>query len=76
MCLSIAYVVVLYHAKTTRVISHNGAEFTSNAILGSAAERRIAWQYMAPCKPMQNGFIETFNGRLGDELRNETLFST
>ena len=39
------------------VISDNGTEFTSNAILGWAEEQRIAWHYIAPGKPMQNGFI-------------------
>ena len=34
------------------------------------------WYYIAPGKPMPNGFIESFNGRLRDELLNETLFST
>jgi Integrase core domain len=32
------------------------------------------WHYIAPGKPQQNGFIESFNGRLRDELLNETLF--
>ena len=58
------------------VISDNSTEFTSNAILGWAEERRIEWHYIAPGKPMQNGFIESFNGRLRDELLNEALFST
>jgi putative transposase len=35
---------------------------------------QIDWHYIAPGKPMQNGFIESFNGRLRDELLNETLF--
>jgi putative transposase len=30
--------------------------------------------YIAPGKPMQNGFVESFNGRLRDELLNETMF--
>jgi putative transposase len=37
--------------------------------------RKVEWHYIAPGKPMQNGFIESFNGRLRDELLNETLFS-
>ena len=32
--------------------------------------------YIAPGKPIQNAFIESFNGRLRDELLNETLFSS
>jgi len=56
------------------IVSDNGTEFTSNAILGFADRQRINWHYIAPGKPMQNGFIESFNGRLRDELLNETLF--
>jgi putative transposase len=32
------------------------------------------WHYIAPGKPMQNGYIESFNGRMRDELLNESLF--
>eukprot|EP00873_Tetraselmis_striata_P031686 jgi/Tetstr1/451950/TSEL_038986.t1 len=51
-----------------------GTEFTSNAILGFADRHKIDWHYIAPGKPMQNAFIESFNGRLRDEMLNETLF--
>ena len=56
------------------IVSDNGTEFTSNAILGFADRQRIDWHYIAPGKPIQNAFIESFNGRLRDELLNETLF--
>lgn len=39
-------------------------------------ERRVEWHYIAPGKPMQNGFVESFNGRLRDECLNETLFTS
>lgn len=58
------------------IVSDNGSEFTSNAILAWADQARVEWHYIAPGKPMQNGFIESFNGRLRDELLNETLFSS
>ena len=32
--------------------------------------------YITPGKPMQNGFVESFNGRLRDECLNETLFTS
>jgi putative transposase len=51
-----------------------GTELTSNAILAWADERGVASCYFQPGKPMQNAFIESFNGRLSDELLNETLF--
>jgi putative transposase len=60
--------------KQATVVSDNGIEFTSNAILTFADERKIDWHYIAPDKPTQNGFMESFNGRLRDELLNETLF--
>lgn len=60
--------------KPGTVVSDNGTEFTSNAILTFADDRKIDWHYIAPGKPTQNAFIESFNGRLRDELLNETLF--
>jgi putative transposase len=58
------------------IVSDNGSEFTSNAILAWTDQKCIEWHYIAPGKPMQNAFIESFNGRLRDELLNETLFSS
>jgi putative transposase len=62
------------HGKPRMVVSDNGSELTSNAILRWADDSRVAWHYIAPGKPIQNAFIESFNGRLRDELLNETLF--
>jgi putative transposase len=36
--------------------------------------QHVAWHYIAPGKPTQNGFVELFNGRIRDELLNESLF--
>jgi len=58
------------------VVSDNGTELTSIAILKWSQDRRIDWHYTAPGKPTQNAFVESFNGRLRDECLNETLFST
>ena len=49
--------------KPQMIVSDNGTEFTSNAILGWAKEQRVEWHYIAPGRPMQNGYIESFNGR-------------
>lgn len=62
------------HGKPGMIVSDNGTEPTSNATLNFAAEHRIEWHYIAPGKPMQNGFVESFNGRMRDELLNETMF--
>jgi putative transposase len=58
------------------IVSDNGTEYTSNAILQWADRTGVNWHYIAPGKPQQNGFIESFNGRLRDELLNETLFAS
>ena len=56
------------------IVSDNGTEFTSMAILRWSQEVMIEWHYIAPGKPQQNAFIESFNGKLRDELLNESLF--
>lgn len=66
--------IVRHRGRPTTIVSDNGTEFTSNAILSWADETCIGWHTIAPGKPQQNGFIESFNGRLRDELLNETLF--
>jgi putative transposase len=56
------------------IVSDNGTEFTSNAMFAWTQDQEIAWHFIAPGKPMQNGFCESFNGRMRDELLNESLF--
>jgi putative transposase len=53
-----------------------GTEFTSSAILRWADKNQVAWHYIDPGKPQRNGFIESFNGSLRDELLNEELFDS
>jgi putative transposase len=57
------------------IVSDNGTELTSRAILRWQLETGVGWHYIQPGKPQQNGFIESFNGRFRDECLNETLFS-
>jgi transposase InsO family protein len=60
--------------KPQMIVSDNGTEFTCNAILSWAKDYQVEWHYIAPGRPMQNGYIESFNGRMRDELLNESLF--
>jgi len=66
--------VMEYRGRPEMIVSDHGTEFTSNAMLAFTQEQRIAWHFIAPGKPMQNGICEAFNGRMRDELLNETLF--
>jgi putative transposase len=68
--------VIARRGRPQTIVSDNGTEFTSMAILGWSQETQIGWHYIAPGKPTQNAFIESFNGRLRDELLNETLFAS
>ena len=56
------------------VVSDNGTELTSNAILKWQEDRKVDWHFIAPGKPMQNGLVESFNGRMREECLNEHLF--
>lgn len=55
------------------IVSDNGSELTSNAVLRWAAAR-VSWHYIQPGKPVQNAFIESFNSKLRDECLNEHFF--
>jgi putative transposase len=68
--------LIIERGRPKMIVSDNGSELTSNAILAWADQSRVVWHYIAPGKPMQNAFIESFNGRLRDELLNETLFTS
>jgi putative transposase len=43
-------------------------------MLAWCKEAGIDWHFIAPGKPIQNAFVESFNGRMRDEFLNGTLF--
>lgn len=58
------------------VFSDNGTELTSMAMLRWCQETRIDWHDIAPGRPWQNAFVESFNASFRDGLLNETLFTS
>jgi len=66
--------ILAWRGKPNLIVSDHGTEFTSNAMLAWAQASRVEWHFIAPGKPMQNGICEAFNGRMRDELLNETIF--
>jgi putative transposase len=68
--------VIRLYGKPETIVSDNGTELTSRAILEWQNERGVSWHYIAPGKPQQNAFIESFNGRLRDECLNEEAFES
>jgi putative transposase len=55
------------------IVRDNGCELTSSAVLRWSLGR-LDWHYIAPGKPVQNAFVESFNSRLRDECLNEHVF--
>lgn len=68
--------LIARRGKPKTIVSDNSTEMTSMAILKWCQETRVDWHYIAPGKPMQNGFVEGFSGSFRDECLNETLFSS
>ena len=68
--------IVAVRGRPTMCVSDNGTELTSRAILRWSQQMQVEWHYIAPGKPQQNAFIESFLGRLRDECLNETLFTS
>lgn len=66
--------LVTARIKPLMIVSDNGTELTSRAILHWQEDQAVEWHYIAPGKPMQNGFVESLNGRFRDECLNEHLF--
>jgi putative transposase len=66
--------VIADRGRPVMIVSDNGTEFTSNAVLAWTQDRRLDWLYIAPGKPTQNAFCEAYNSKFRDECLNETLF--
>lgn len=67
--------LILRQGKPDVIVSGNGTEMTSHTVLRWCQDTGVGWHDIAPGKPMQNAFVESFNGRLRDECLNENLFN-
>ena len=56
--------------------SDNGTEFTAKAIRGWLNRIGVKTLFIEPGSPWENGYIESFNGKLRDELLNREIFTT
>lgn len=66
--------LICWRGKPKMIVSDNGTELTSHAILKWSEAAGVEWHYIQPGKPTQNAFVESFNGRFRDECLNEHLF--
>jgi putative transposase len=58
----------------THLVVDNGPEFASKALDQWAAQRGVALRFIDPGKPIQNAFVESFNGKFRDECLSQHWF--
>lgn len=68
--------IIAERGKPEAIVSDNGPELTSKAVLIWTARHGISWHYIDPGKPQQNGFTESLNGRMRDEFLDLHWFSS
>jgi putative transposase len=68
--------LIAWRGAPLMIVSDNGTELTSRAVLDWTNRTGIEWHYIAPGKPQQNAFVESFNARLRDECLNEEVFGS
>ena len=66
----------LFRGYPQAVRTDNGPEFTSRAFMAWAHTDGVRHILIEPGRPMQNGYIESFNGKFRDECLNEQWFQT
>jgi transposase InsO family protein len=70
------YTLFLLRGVPEHIRSDNGPEFTTKAIRKWLARMGVKTLFIEPGSPWENGYIESFNGKLRDELLNREIFTT
>jgi putative transposase len=68
--------LIIFRGIPERLRSDNGPEFTAKAIRKWLSNIGVKTLYIEPGSPWENGYIESFNGKLRDELLNREVFTT
>ncbi len=71
----LAYLFI-YRGVPAHIRSDNGSEFTAHAVRDWLKKIGVKTLYIEPGSPWENGYIESFNGKLQDELLKRELFYT
>ena len=66
----------MLHGIPEHIRSDNGSEFTAEVVRSWLGTLEIKPLYIEPGSPWENGYVESFHGRLRDELLNAELFDT
>ena len=68
--------LIQHCGRPAMIVSDNGTELTSRAVLDWTNRTTVEWHYIAPGKPVQNAFVESFIGKFRDECLNEEIFAS
>ncbi len=68
--------LLVFRGIPEHIRSDNGPEFTAKAIRNWLSRLGVKTLYIEPGSPWENGYIESFNGKLMDELLNREIFTT
>jgi transposase InsO family protein len=71
----LAYLFV-YRGVPAHIRSDNGSEFTAQVVRNWLAKIGVKTLFIEPGSPWENGYVESFNGKLQDELLKRELFYT
>ena len=66
--------IALFRGLPQEILTDNGSEFTGNALNAWSCDYRVEHVFTNPGHPAQNGYIESFNGKLRDGCLNQNLF--
>ncbi len=64
------------HPLPEMVVTDNGPEFTSKALDQWAYQRKVKLHFIRPGKPVENAYVESFNGKFRDECLNSNWFAS
>jgi transposase InsO family protein len=74
--IDILFHLFIFRGTPKHLRSDNGPEFTAKAIRSWLNRLGVKTLYIEPGSPWENGYVESFNGRLGDELLDREIFTT
>ena len=68
--------LIIFRGIPQHIRSDNGPEFTAKAVRRWLNRLGVKTLFIEPGSPLENGYIESFNGKLRDELLNREIFTT
>jgi putative transposase len=66
--------IAIFRGMPQEILTDNGSEFTSNVMNAWAYDHKVELIFIDPGKPMQNGYIESFNGKFRAECLDQHWF--